>query len=246
MRVLLPFAAALCAGACAYCLAMLCAGQLTRICRERKRIELDDALGDPTLCFMLFVLVSSVLSAATVLWALPLCLVVSWGLSRKMPSLVEKRHASELRSACDGQLDVLADIVAMGVRAGLSFDSAIDIYCEKFDGELSRELRKARLSWKNGMVSRERALRDLSRRIGSSAIKRFSETAVQAIRYGSPLADMLDVFAEDLRKERVDSIERQVAKAPVKMLVPTAVCILPAMLIFVMGPVLVQFMQSGI
>ena len=38
-------------------------------------------------------------------------------------------------------------------------------------------------------------------------------------------------------------MEEKVAKAPVKMLVPTAVLILPAMLIVVMAPVFLGFVQ---
>lgn len=246
MMKALPLVAAIAAGTCTFCLVLLAAGRVAGLFCHRQKIDLGDALRDSTLCLLLLVLASAVFSAVTSLLALPACLAVSWVLSRRVPALVEKREREELRSACDGQLDVLCDIVAMGVRAGLSFDAALDVYCEKFDGELSREMQRARTAWKNGMVSRERALRDLARRLDSAALRRFSDTVVQAIRYGSPVADMLSVFADDLRKERYERIERQVAKAPVKMLIPTAVCILPGMLILVMGPVLLQFMESGI
>lgn len=246
MTSMLSVVAAASTGTCVFCLTRVVLERLAHKPARRQKLDVDELLADPTACFMLLALVSAVLSAATTIWALPFCLVASWVLSRRMPGMLEKRRRDDLRSACDGQLDVLCDIVAMGVRAGLSFDAALDVYCEKFDCELSREVRTARLSWGNGMVSRERALHDLARRLDSRALKRFTETVVQAIRYGSPLAEMLGTFAEDLRKERYDSIERQVAKAPVKMLIPTAVCILPAMLILVMGPVLLQFMQSGI
>lgn len=206
---------------------------------------LEDVFADRTLGFAVLGAFGAVFSAAVSLEALPACLLVAWALSRKMPALLERRRARELRSSCDGQLDALEDIVAMGVRAGLSFDAAIDIYCGRFAGELSREMTRARLAWKNGLTTRERALRDLADRIGSRALAQFAETSSQAIRYGSPLADMLEGLARDLREERRASIERQVAKAPVKMLVPTAVCILPATLILVLGPAFVQFLQSG-
>ena len=37
-----------------------------------------------------------------------------------------------------------------------------------------------------------------------------------------------------------DRLEERVAKAPVKMMVPTGVLILPAMLMLVLGPVLLE------
>ena len=39
--------------------------------------------------------------------------------------------------------------------------------------------------------------------------------------------------------------EERIAKAPVKMMVPTGVLILPAMLILVLGPVLLELMNGG-
>lgn len=56
---------------------------------------------------------------------------------------------------------------------------------------------------------------------------------------------MLARFSCDVRRQRRGAIERRIAKAPVKLLVPTGTCILPAMLILVMGPVLLQFVQTG-
>ena len=56
---------------------------------------------------------------------------------------------------------------------------------------------------------------------------------------------MLERFSVDIRRRRRAAIERQIAKAPVKLLIPTGTCILPAMLILIMGPVLLQFVQTG-
>lgn len=245
MKVLIALVASIFAAGCAGAAALVVCGSLGRMHRPGRALTLEEALADRTLCFALLCAAGAVLCAAVSLAALPVCVLAAWALSRRMPALLERRRARLLASACDAELDVMADIIAMGVRAGLSFDAAVDIYCEKFGGALSHEMRRARLGWKNGMVSRERALRELAERVGSRSLARFAETSAQAIRYGSPLADMLNTLAIDLRRERREGIERQVAKAPVKMLVPTAACILPAMLIFVMGPAIVQFAQAG-
>ena len=52
---------------------------------------------------------------------------------------------------------------------------------------------------------------------------------------------MLEVLAAEVRATYRADMEEAVAKAPVKMLVPTAALILPAMLIVVMAPVLLEF-----
>lgn len=213
--------------------------------RTKPNLEIEDVLRDRTLCFLAFAAFSVVIAYATWFWLIAVLLPLSYIMAKKAPSFLDAKAARELRSACDEQLDVMADIVAMGIRSGLSFDASIDLYCEKFDNALTEQLQRSRLEWKTSLASRQEALTSLAARVDSKALKRFSETSVQAIHHGSPLADMLDRFSSDIRERRKNAIERQIAKAPVKLLIPTGTCILPAMLILVMGPVMLQFIQTG-
>lgn len=216
------------------------------VMRARLRpVTLDEVLHDQVLCFALFAAVGLVVSAAVSLWVAPACLAIAWMLSKRAPAFVDRRKRLALRCACEEGLDVLADTVSMGVRAGLTFDAALELYCAKFDGPLAREMSMAHLQWKSGIASRSQALTALAQKVGSKALGRFADTVVQSIEFGAPLAQSLTTFACEMRKARRAQIERRVEKAPVKMLVPMGVCILPAMLILVMGPVLLQFMESG-
>lgn len=237
----LAFIAAFSAGACAFLLTRIVQERIAHLRARMRPVTLDELLRDRTLCFASFAAVAVLASWTVSLWLLPGLLALAYVLSGRAPGFMDARKRRELRSACDGQLDVLADIVAMGVRAGLAFDAALGLYCEKFDNELSHEMNTALLSWKSGLATREQALSGLAAKLDSRALKRFAGTVVQALQYGSPLAGMLVEFAGDLREERKESIERQVEKAPVKMLIPMGTCILPAMLILVMGPVILQF-----
>lgn len=246
MRYLLFVLLSVSAGACVYAVSLLVQGRLAELSARRRAVSLEDILRDRTLCFLTFALASLVFATALTPWLLVLLLPASFVLSARAGHMLDKRAKTQLLQACNEELDVMADIVAMGVKAGLSFDAALELYCSKFDCELSRLMHGAYLQWTSGMASREKALSDLASQLGSASLRRFNETVVQAIRFGSPLADMLIGFAEEARRERHVAIERQVAKAPVKMLVPTGTCILPAMLILVMGPVLLQFAESGI
>ena len=173
------------------------------------------------------------------------CLLAAALLARKAPSWMARRRAQALRDACEQHLDMLCDIVAMGAEAGLSFDSAVELYCSRFSNPLAEKLEGARQQWTHGVVSRSQALQDLAASVSSPGLKRFADTAVPAVEQGAPLAGMLRRLAAELRQGRRTSMERKVARAPVKMLVPTGVCIVPAMLLLVMGPMLLQFMGSA-
>lgn len=245
LAFLLRLASCMFAYACAYLCVRIACTRVGLLARPRQSLGVEDMLRDPTLSFLVFCGAGVVVSFAITPWLLVPCIAMAYALSRRAPAMLDARRARELRSACDEQLDVMADIIAMGVRSGLSFDAALDLYCIKFDNVLARHLREAHLEWQSGIASRKEALTTLSTRINSKALRRFSETSLQAIHHGSPLADMLERFSADIRQRRHAAIERQVAKAPVKLLIPTGTCILPAMLILIMGPVLLQFIQTG-
>lgn len=246
MSVLVLIATLVAAGAAGFLLPRLVAERLElQVRAHRRKLELEDVLRDPVLCFSVFMAAGLVFAALTSVWVAPVALVAAIILSRRAPHMLDKRRRDDLRRACDRQLDTLADIVAMGMRGGLSFDAALALYCEKFPGELSQVMGSAQLKWKSGVATRERALKDAADQVGSQLVQRFSDTVVQAMGYGSPLAGMLTTLACDIRRERFAQIERQVEKVPIKMLVPTGTCILPAMLVLIMGPVLIQFIGSS-
>ena len=69
-----------------------------------------------------------------------------------------------------------------------------------------------------------------------------SRAAVRSLRFGTSLAEAFESQAGEARAVRKARREEQVAKAPVKMLVPVGTLILPAMLVLVLGPVMIELM----
>ncbi len=222
------------------------AERLRRQVWEGQKVGLEDFLADANLSFVLFAAAGGVVAAAIAPVLVVPVLVGALVLSRRMPSMLEARKLAELRESCEAELATMADIVVLGLRAGLTFDAALSLFCAKFDSALSCEIERGLLRWKGGLCTRAEALDGIAERVDSAALRRFSQTVVHALANGSPLADMLERFSADVRLQQQATIERKVEKAPVKMLIPMGVCILPAMLILVMGPVMLQFSSSGL
>lgn len=143
-------------------------------------------------------------------------------------------------------LPEMLNVVALGMRSGLSFDTSLKLYAEHFDTVLARELANAQQQWTSGLVRRDEALRTVAATYDSAIFARVVETIIRSIRYGSSMVQSLESDAAEARSSYQTERQERIAKAPVKMMIPTGVLILPAMLVLVMGPVLLELMGGGL
>lgn len=137
-----------------------------------------------------------------------------------------------------GEVTEMIDVVRLGLSAGLSFDASLEMYCAERAGPLSREMGRARIFWQTGLASREEALMAAARRTGVRALEPFATATGQALALGAPLADTLGGQARECRAAHRADVERQIERAPVKLLIPTGTLILPALLLSILGPLL--------
>lgn len=149
------------------------------------------------------------------------------------------------RASCLSELPVMLDVVTLGLSAGLSFDSSLELYCDRYSSELARSLSEAMLSWRMGASTREGALADLADELDSAAFRRFAAVVCEALAFGTPLAEALDHQAQAIREERRSQVEEEIEKVPVKMLIPLGTLIVPAMFLAILGPLLGSALVVG-
>lgn len=185
-------------------------------------------------------LFGSVFSVELMAFAAFLGIGVGWRLPRWALAQTVKERKSNLENHVSEMLEVLA----LGLRSGLSFDRSFELYHSHFSTTLSKESAFAQQQWHMGLQTREEALRALAATYDSSLFSRVVENIIRSLRFGSSLADSIGASALEARVLHKANKEEEVAKAPVKMLVPTAALILPAMLILVLGPVMLDMMRG--
>ncbi|MCH3956814.1 MAG: type II secretion system F family protein [Olsenella sp.] len=142
-------------------------------------------------------------------------------------------------------MPTLIDVITLGLSAGLSFDASLSLYCDRYQTELSQAFAEAMLSWQAGVSSREEALEDMASELGVDALARFAAVVGESLTFGSPLALALEVQAGAIRDEQRAQVEEEIEKAPVKMLVPLGVLVVPAMLLAILGPLLASAVSFG-
>ena len=146
--------------------------------------------------------------------------------------------------ALERSMSEMLEVVALGVRSGLSFDRSLQLYTGHFDDGLARECAAAQRSWEAGLATRQDALRALAQGYDNPLFSRTVSAIIRSLRFGTSLGEVLEQSAEQARAARKAQVEERVAKAPVKMMIPTGTLILPAMLLLVLGPVLLELMEG--
>ena len=132
----------------------------------------------------------------------------------------------------------MIDVVRLGLSAGLSFDAALEIFCANRRSVLALRLERACMVWQVGVGTREDELLAAARDLDVRALETFAITVGQALALGAPLAETLAAQSREIRAAHRAAVEREIERAPVKLLIPTGTLILPALLLSILGPLL--------
>ena len=92
-------------------------------------------------------------------------------------------------------------------------------------------------------LTRRDALRNLSDRVEIREISSFVALILQTEQLGMSVSDTLHAQAEQMRIERRFRAQEQAQKAPIKMLIPMALLIFPALLAVILGPAIPTMME---
>ena len=131
------------------------------------------------------------------------------------------------------------DLLTICVEAGLGLDAAFYRVAEKQTGPLVDEIRTMLREIGLGKARRD-ALLDLAVRTDLEDIRTFVNAVNQAEQLGTSLAQVLRVQSERLRVRRRQRSEQEARKVPVKMVFPLVFCLMPALFIFIIGPIIVK------
>src|SRR5581483_11088969 len=138
------------------------------------------------------------------------------------PAFLLERRASKRRSAIHDALPSALDLLAVTVEAGLGLFGAIERLVQNTEGPLADEFALVLTELRVGDSS-ERALRRMAKRLQSPEMTSFVRALIQGEQLGLCSGQTLRNLADDSRRRRRAAAEELAAKAPVKMLVPTAI-----------------------
>ncbi len=165
--------------------------------------------------------------------------LVTGGAAFVLPDVWLRQKRADREREIIRSLPDLLDMLTISVEAGLGFDAALAKIVRTTDNALAQEF-AAMLQEVQAGASRKQALRALAKRVDVMELSTFVAAIVQADMFGVSVAHVLRTQAKEMRLKRKQRAEEDAQRAPVKMVVPLVLCILPATMVVILGPTIVR------
>lgn len=136
------------------------------------------------------------------------------------------------------------DFISLCLAAGMNFQLAVEEYIKRNNNLLADEFSIFSNEMQVG-ISRVDGFQHMLERNESPELKNFLSSVIQSERLGTPLRPVIANQAIELRGKRKQMVEKAIASAPVKMLFPLIMFILPAMLMIILGSVLLPASKTS-
>ena len=136
------------------------------------------------------------------------------------------------------------DLLLICVESGMSIEAAFRKVSDEIGTQsvaLAEELTltMAELSY---LPDRRQAYENLAKRTDLEGVRSVCMALQQAERYGTPLANMLRVMAQENRDMRMSEAEKKAAGLPPKLTVPMILFFLPVLFVVILGPAAIKVM----
>jgi len=171
--------------------------------------------------------------------------VIGLVLAVLLPALWLYQTAEKRVQQIERALPDALDLMVVCVEAGLGLDMAMSKVAERMEGPLAEEFARSLNEMKIGKT-RQEALRSVAKRAGSHNLASFLSMLIQGIQMGVSIGRILRIQSDSMRTVRRQRAQEQAMKAPVKMLFPLVLFIFPALFVVLLGPAMIQMMESGI
>jgi tight adherence protein C len=163
-----------------------------------------------------------------------------------VPDLVLTRATRRHQKAIQNGLPDAIDLIVVCVEAGSSLDQAIMRASDELEialPALALELRTVTAEIRAGKPRLE-AFQGLARRTEVEDVRALVTMLTQTDRFGTSVAQALRTHASTSRTKRRQRAEERAAKVGVKLVFPLALCLVPALYVVCLGPVVIRILRA--
>jgi tight adherence protein C len=174
---------------------------------------------------------------------LGICIAAAY-VGMQLPLLLLKNKIQRRQLSIRRAFPDTLDLLLICVESGMSIEAAFRKVSDEVGTQsvaLAEELTltTAELSY---LPDRRQAYENLAKRTNMDGVKSVCMALQQAERYGTPLATMLRVMAQENRDMRMAEAEKKAAGLPPKLTVPMILFFLPVLFVVILGPAAIKVM----
>ena len=130
------------------------------------------------------------------------------------------------------------------IYSGIDFNNSLNKIITILDGCLINELRNIIKKVSLG-IDTKTAFKELAEKYNIIQLDTFVKTITMALDTGTGLTDSLNKISQQISGDNISIAERKAHEAPVKMLLPMTILILPTIFILLFAPFVISFLKSG-
>jgi tight adherence protein C len=172
--------------------------------------------------------------------------LVGFALGFLLPDWDLERRAAVRRGLVLMELPTILDMLTLATSAGMALEQALEEVARHSEGVVARELRLLVRELALGQRrTLDEALVAMAERLGVPELERVIGRMGAAYEQGLPLADALAAQAQALREQQRLHVVEEGGKATVRMLLPVALLILPALFVVVLVPAAAELTRLG-
>ncbi len=163
-----------------------------------------------------------------------------------LPDLDLERRANRRRGLVLMELPTILDMLTLATSAGMALEQALEEVARQSEGVVAQELRVVARELALGQRRNlPEALTGLGERLGMPEVNHILGRMSAAYEQGLPLGQTLPAQAQALRERQRLHVVEEGGKASVRMLLPVALLILPALFVVVLLPAAAELTRLG-
>jgi tight adherence protein C len=172
-----------------------------------------------------------------------LCLAAA-AVGYQLPLIILGNKSKKRQHEIQLALPFTFDLISISVQAGMAFDGAMSVVSDRTKGPLSEEMKRT-LREINLGISRYDALINLAKRTGVDDLRTFITAVNYITKLGGSLTEVIKIQTDSMRVKRRQRAEKKAAQAPVKIMIPLVLFILPCLFIVILGPAALLFIVGA-
>ena len=160
-----------------------------------------------------------------------------------VPMSIVRIRGDRRQEQIEYELPELVDLLVVTVEAGIGFVAAMQLAATRMEGPLGEELRLTLQEQRMGLPING-ALSNMLERSDAQSMRSFVRSVLQGETLGVSIGEIMRNLSAEMRNRRKMAAEERAQKAPIKILFPLVFLIFPAMLIVLLYPAVVRFIES--